>query len=127
MLPGVLGWAANLLGIAYVIVTTVLFLFPPALPVSGSNMNYCVVAFFVVLVISVLQWIFDGRKNFKGPRVEVVGGQGVVGNAFSNGDLSGKEVDEGVGELGRNNLTNPKAEGEVAELDGRREAGELRG
>ena len=39
VLPGVLGWMCNLLGIAYVIVTTVLFLFPPALPVSGSNMS----------------------------------------------------------------------------------------
>ena len=39
VLPGPLGWMCNLLGIAYVIVTTVLFVFPPALPVSGSNMS----------------------------------------------------------------------------------------
>ena len=39
VLPGPLGWMCNLLGIAYVIVTTVLFLFPPTLPVTGSNMS----------------------------------------------------------------------------------------
>lgn len=38
-LPGLLGWAANLLGVAYTIVTTVLFLFPPELPVTTSNMS----------------------------------------------------------------------------------------
>ena len=39
VLPGPLGWIANLIGIAYVIVTTILFLFPPGLPVTGSNMS----------------------------------------------------------------------------------------
>jgi choline transport protein len=70
-LPESFAWFANLLGVAYVIVTTVLFVFPPELPVTGSNMNYCVVAFAVVLLISVAQWFIDGRKNYRGPRVEV--------------------------------------------------------
>ena len=70
-LPEPFAWFANLLGIAYVIVTTVLFVFPPELPVTGSNMNYCIVAFAIVLLISVAQWFVDGRKNYKGPRVEV--------------------------------------------------------
>ena len=70
-----LGWFCNLLGIAYAIVTTVLFLFPPAIPVDGSSMNYCIVAFAIVLIISTLTWIFDGRRNYKGPQIELVGGQ----------------------------------------------------
>ena len=70
-LPEAFAWFANLLGIAYVIVTTVLFVFPPELPVTGSNMNYCIVAFAIVLLISVAQWFIDGRKNYKGPKVEV--------------------------------------------------------
>ncbi len=152
VLPGPLGWMCNLLGIAYVIVTTVLFLFPPTLPVTGSNMStssivfpsfkscssplwvvtrpirptsifscydpprltssflysqrfplspfppqlfllhmstllvhsltifsdYCVVAFFIVVVISVVQWFVDGRKNYKGPVVELIGEDEVV-------------------------------------------------
>lgn len=38
-LPNAVGWAANLLGLAYTTVTTVLFLFPPELPVTTSNMS----------------------------------------------------------------------------------------
>lgn len=38
-LGGLVGWTANLIGLSYVIVTTVLFLFPPDLPVTGSNMS----------------------------------------------------------------------------------------
>lgn len=69
VLPPVLGWTFNLIGLAFVTVTAILFLFPPELPVSGSNMNYCVAAFGVVLIISVIQWVFDGRKNYTGPRM----------------------------------------------------------
>lgn len=70
-LPEWLGWTANIIGLIYTVVTTVLFLFPPALPVSGSSMNYCVVAFAIFLVISTVQWIVDGRKNFEGPRITI--------------------------------------------------------
>jgi choline transport protein len=71
VLPEWFAWFANLLGIAYVILTTVLFVFPPELPVTGSNMNYCIVAFGIVLIISMIQWFVDGRKNFHGPKVEL--------------------------------------------------------
>ena len=36
--------------------------------------DYCIVAFFIVIVISITQWFLDGRKNYKGPVVELVGG-----------------------------------------------------
>ncbi|PVH95857.1 amino acid permease [Periconia macrospinosa] len=68
VLPTAFAWFANILGVVYVIVTTVLFLFPPELPVTGSNMNYCIVAFAIIIVISTVQWFVDGRKNFTGPR-----------------------------------------------------------
>ncbi|KAH7141491.1 amino acid/polyamine transporter I [Dactylonectria estremocensis] len=66
-----LGWAANIIGLVYTIVTSVLFLFPPALPVTGTSMNYCVVAFAIVVIISLIQWVVDGRKTFKGPRITI--------------------------------------------------------
>lgn len=50
--------------------TTVLFVFPPDSPVTPENMNYAVAAFGVVLVISVFQWIVDGRKNYEGPHID---------------------------------------------------------
>ncbi len=71
VLPGVFGWIANLIGLVYVIVTTVLFVFPPVLPVTGNNMNYCIAAFAIVLIISTIQWFVDGRKNYTGPRMEL--------------------------------------------------------
>ena len=33
-------------------------------------MNYCIVAFAIVLIISTIQWIVDGSKNFHGPRID---------------------------------------------------------
>ncbi|KAM4064419.1 amino acid permease [Hirsutella rhossiliensis] len=71
-LPGWFGWTADLIALAYISLTTVLFLFPPSRPVTGTNMNYCIVAFAMIVTVSALQWIVDGRKNFKGPRVNTL-------------------------------------------------------
>ena len=73
VLPEWFAWTANIIGVAYVVLTTVLFVFPPELPVTGSNMNYCIVAFAIVLMISIIQWFVDGRKNFSGPKLELDG------------------------------------------------------
>ncbi|PHH92613.1 hypothetical protein CDD83_6540 [Cordyceps sp. RAO-2017] len=70
-LPAWFGWTADLVSLAYISLTTVLFLFPPQLPVTGTNMNYCIVAFAIIVAISAFQWIVDGRKNFTGPRVSL--------------------------------------------------------
>ncbi|KAI1855229.1 hypothetical protein JX265_006630 [Neoarthrinium moseri] len=72
-LPGPLGWIFNLVGIAWTLLTTVLFVFPPETPVTSENMNYCVAAFGVILLISVSTWIFDGRKHYVGPKLDVDG------------------------------------------------------
>lgn len=87
------GWAANLIGIAYVIVTTVLFVFPPELPVTGSNMNYCVVVMAIVFIIATFQWFIDGRKNYQGPGVDLdaLGGGEIVG-MDGNGEENLKET-----------------------------------
>ncbi|KAJ4179588.1 hypothetical protein NW755_012313 [Fusarium falciforme] len=68
-LPNTVGWVLNLISIAFLTLTTVLFVFPPALPVSAASMNYCIAAFAVIILISTFQWIVDGRKNFNGPLV----------------------------------------------------------
>ncbi|KAF4983911.1 hypothetical protein FZEAL_788 [Fusarium zealandicum] len=64
-------WICSVVGIAWAMLTTVLFVLPPELPVTPSNMNYCIAAFGVILLIAVVTWIFDGRKNYKGPHVEI--------------------------------------------------------
>ena len=102
----VLGWIVNLVGIAYVMLTTVLFLFPPELPVTGSNMNYCVVAFAVILGVSTVQWWVDGRKNYTGPRIDVGGlGRGeVVGMVAEDIDGDERVGSDGVGVGGKKEL-----------------------
>ncbi|KAL8904989.1 MAG: hypothetical protein Q9207_002912 [Kuettlingeria erythrocarpa] len=114
-LPGWFGWFANLLGIAYIIVTTVFFLFPPVLPVTGSNMsmyiqplptaasiaahldhqNYCIVVFAIIILISTFQWFVDGRKNFKGPRVDVEVVQQVDSDDQATASLKGDDGRDG--------------------------------
>ncbi|EAU32512.1 hypothetical protein ATEG_07128 [Aspergillus terreus NIH2624] len=69
-LPAIFGWIVDIISLSYIALTTVLFLFPPGRPVTGSSMNYCIVAFAIIVVVSVVQWIVDGRKNFTGPKVE---------------------------------------------------------
>jgi choline transport protein len=61
-----------------------------------------VVVFFIILVISVVQWFVDGRKNFTGPKVNidelqngvVAGMDPVMSNAQGNGASfsSGKNI-----------------------------------
>lgn len=33
-------------------------------------MNYCIAAFAIILIISAIQWFVDGRKNYKGPKID---------------------------------------------------------
>ncbi|KAJ5624289.1 hypothetical protein N7510_000598 [Penicillium lagena] len=80
VLPTAVGWTLNIISLVYVTLTTVLFLFPPDLPATGSNMNYCVAAFGIVFIISTIQWFVDGRKNFVGPRIEMEVLSGQVGS-----------------------------------------------
>ena len=34
-------------------------------------MNYCIAAFAIVFIISIVQWFIDGRKNFHGPQLDL--------------------------------------------------------
>ncbi|KAJ6113388.1 hypothetical protein N7523_006705 [Penicillium sp. IBT 18751x] len=70
-LPRAVGWFCDIVSLAYIILTTVLFVFPPSRTVTGSSMNYCIAAFAVIILISVFQWFVDGRKNYTGPRIDL--------------------------------------------------------
>ncbi|QRW06365.1 amino acid permease [Ceratobasidium sp. AG-Ba] len=61
------GPIANIIGLAFAVLTTVFFLFPPALPVTPANMNYTIVVFGIIALVSITTWITSGRRNFKGP------------------------------------------------------------
>lgn len=62
-----IGIVANIIGLAFVVLTTVLFLFPPDLPVTGTNMNYTICAFAVVFIIAVIYWFTTAKKAYVGP------------------------------------------------------------
>ncbi|PWN49854.1 hypothetical protein IE53DRAFT_369407, partial [Violaceomyces palustris] len=63
----ILGPLINAFSLVFIIFTNIFFLFPPALPVSGSSMNYTVVVCAVVAILSTIAWFTQGRKHFKGP------------------------------------------------------------
>lgn len=58
----------NAMALIFITVTTVVFLFPPFIPVtSASQMNFVVVVFGIVMVMCLATWLIDGRKHFNGP------------------------------------------------------------
>ncbi|KAK4701505.1 choline transport protein, partial [Phenoliferia sp. Uapishka_3] len=62
------GPVCNIVGLCFTALTTVFFLFPPELPVTGNNMNYAVVVFGIIALVATFTWIFQGKKHFQGPR-----------------------------------------------------------
>jgi len=62
----------NFIGLLYLIFAGIDFNFPQIGPVTANNMNYCSAAFGIIGLISLVTWIFDGRKNFTGPQTGVV-------------------------------------------------------
>ncbi|KAF2724583.1 amino acid transporter [Polychaeton citri CBS 116435] len=57
----------NAIGLVFLIFAGIDFNFPQEGPATADNMNYCSAAFGIVGLISLLTWLLDGRKNFKGP------------------------------------------------------------
>lgn len=55
--------------------------------------DYCIVAFAIIVLVSVFQWVVDGHKNFTGPRVNLVSGQ-VVSEA--DAAASGVPGEDGI-------------------------------
>jgi len=67
VLPAKVGWCVNVVGILYVLVTAVLFLLPPMLPVTSSTMNYGSVALTLVMALCWITWIYHGRAHYTAP------------------------------------------------------------
>jgi len=90
-----------------------------------TSPDYCIVAFFIVIVISVVQWFVDGRKNFKGPQIELVG-EDVTGADFhQDGHLDDKS--RGLAEAEGNGIAEMNGNGRTAEMTGNGNAHEMNG
>ncbi|KAL8949992.1 MAG: hypothetical protein Q9222_003935 [Ikaeria aurantiellina] len=63
----------NILGLLFLIFTSITFNFPTLNPVDEENMNYTSAAIGVIGLISIVTWITTGRKNFTGPQIMTPG------------------------------------------------------
>lgn len=70
-------------------------------------MNYCIVAFGVMLLIAGATWVFDGRKHYEGPHLDL--------QALMDGNL---EAMEPVKAMGSENKTHEEVvEGECVPIN----------
>ncbi len=70
-IPGALGIINNAVACAYLIIIWVFAFFPPAIPVTASNMNYGVLVTGVVTLFSVAYYVVWAKRIYKGPIIEV--------------------------------------------------------
>ncbi|CAH0036714.1 unnamed protein product [Clonostachys rhizophaga] len=68
------GNTLNYTSAVYVVVTSVFFCFPPAIPVDAGSMNYvvAVVGIFIIFVTGL--WLFK-RNTYQGPNIELILGE----------------------------------------------------
>lgn len=72
------GAVVNCVALVYVSVAVLFSFFPTSVPVVPSTMNWSCLMYGATVIFAVLFYVFDGRKRYRGPIVEiqVVGGQG---------------------------------------------------
>jgi choline transport protein len=59
-------------------------------------MNYCIVAFAIVIIISISQWYVDGKKNYTGPKLDI--------DAMKNGEVIGLAPEPSSGDTAGDDL-----------------------
>lgn len=78
------GPPANYVSLVYCVVTTVFFFFPSTPYPSGSDMNYAIAVFGVMLVIALSFWLIKGSRTYlktEDPITQVIQAQGVENEA----------------------------------------------
>lgn len=86
----------NLIGLVFLVFTSVTFNFPTVSPVDSDNMNYTSAAIGVVALISIVTWITTGRSSFTGPQIGPVF-EGHLGNDSDDGKVVHEIVQETKG------------------------------
>uniref|UniRef100_V5EKH9 Amino acid transporter n=2 Tax=Kalmanozyma brasiliensis (strain GHG001) TaxID=1365824 RepID=V5EKH9_KALBG len=65
----VVGPIINTIALCYIVLTTVLFLFPSYIPVtSGTYMNYSVVVVSSTVMLAIVNWFAFARRGYTGPK-----------------------------------------------------------
>lgn len=71
----------NIIGLVYLLFTTITFNFPGLSPVTSENMNYTSAAVGIIMLIAVVTWLTTGYRQFRGPEsggVVIDGGEAAV-------------------------------------------------
>ena len=63
------GLMMNVIGLAFLVFTSITFNFPTLAPVDSGNMNYTSAAIGIIALISIITWVISGRKTFTGPQI----------------------------------------------------------
>lgn len=71
-IPGALGIANNAFACGYTIVIWVFSFFPPTNPTSAPTMNYSSLVAGSVVLFSIAYYFVWGRKQYKGPVIEII-------------------------------------------------------
>ncbi|EXJ68395.1 uncharacterized protein A1O5_08187 [Cladophialophora psammophila CBS 110553] len=71
--PSAVGWIANVIVVAFSLITTVFFNFPVFLPTSATTMNYTCVILGIALLLGVMNWFAHARKHYQGPTIKFEG------------------------------------------------------
>ena len=69
--PGVLGIVTNVLACAYMIIIIFFSFWPPATPTTAVSMNYSVLLFGAVVLLSIAYYVTIAHRTYVGPLVEV--------------------------------------------------------
>ncbi|KAF7189472.1 Choline transport protein [Pseudocercospora fuligena] len=57
----------NIIGLVFLLFTTITFNFPSVYPVTSENMNYTSAAVGIIMAVALLTWVTTGQKQFTGP------------------------------------------------------------
>src|SRR5579862_4104835 len=71
--PWHLGRWSRLIGtiaVTWIVIISILFILPTAFPITGTNFNYTIVAFAVVLGATSIWWVVSAKNWFKGPKIQ---------------------------------------------------------
>ncbi|OTA92037.1 hypothetical protein M434DRAFT_75192 [Hypoxylon sp. CO27-5] len=70
-IPGIAGIVNNVFACIYLFVLLFWAFWPPATPVVAQNMNFSILTFGFMVLFAVIWYFIQGRKEYKGPIVEV--------------------------------------------------------
>lgn len=89
----------------FAIVTSIFFVFPPAIPVeSGTSMNWLwvIVVVAVVVLMLLVNWLIDGRKNYRAPEnVEMLMDRAAQATVACWRTMRRRRADNSYGEKGQ--------------------------